>query len=219
MNVLIPRRCIVDKQFYKKENRQSLYLLYTLLYWANPNDEILINNRLMFDIFGIDGTRKKWFKDRNRIQFKLMNDYFNISLNYKELDIKNTQCSIFDFSGIYEYKCSVKINYISIEENDIKLIENNSMSNQQKYNMFNIYLYLLATSLNRRYCMGSYESICNFINISRNTLSSCIKKLQELNLIVYNGGTNKRNCYVIISKCKSIDEANKILIKQIAKKS
>lgn len=217
MSVLIPKRCIIDKQFYKKENKQSLYLLYTLLYWANPNDEVLINNRLMFDIFGIDGSYKKGFKDRNRIQFKLMNEYFNINLNHKELDIKNTQCSIFDFSGIYEYKYSEKVNCIHINEADIKTINDNA-NNKQVYSIFNVYLYLLGMSDDKKYCRGSYESMCEFMNISRNTLSSCIKKLQEFNLIVYGNNINKRNCYVIVSKCKSIDEANKILTKQIAKK-
>lgn len=82
-----------------------------------------------------------------------------------------------------------------------------------------VYCYLLSCCDERSYCFPSYDDIQRKINMSRNTIATCIKFLEEFGLIDIvkrKRGTHINNAYVVygIIKVTEIIENDNVIIER-----
>lgn len=227
-DVLIPNYCIEDRNFHDNY-KGRLYLLTKLLYWNNRNHEMFLSKSNLWFVGGINDSNR-------RHRSELMNRFFDLC-NYLELlgdwhDVEkdkfvSNKTIVLKFAKIYEYATNDledKINYTILKEIDLAKIDC-IRDRRKRHNAMNVYCFLLFRSFNKKFCFPSYENICESLGISKNTLSSTLKLLKELEMVIFdNGGikitkqgdiTKHNNVYVIISKCHNTIEAQKILNKEI----
>lgn len=223
MDIFIPNKCIADREFHI--NKNQLYLLIKLFHWGY-NDKIIINKKVLFKMFSIKDNNRT-FKNAIVESFLDICYYFNLFGDWEDVEVdkfKNGNTIIIDLKSLHEYRQVDRVNYSILQEGDFNKLEL-IRDKRKRYSAVNVYCFLLFRTFGKKSCYPPYEDICSKLNITDKTLTSSLELLKELGMIVFgNRGYVKgkmqkhNNYYFIVSRCTNINEANRLLEQQIAKK-